>query len=149
MIPALLILTGAQIQALNIAFDEGSYYGIGKTFMAVVLVESSACVHTVGDDGRSWGCSQLQVYTARQTCSCNVSAKRLRTDKQSNLRIGAQFLSRCFNQFWPDTRRSIYCYNAGIPAASKASASQIKISHYVDRVLKAEKQLAQVKVDTN
>lgn len=137
MIPAAalaLILTAHQIAALNQACMEGNYYGICKYEMAILLVESSACVRLVGDDGQSIGCGQLQIQTARQTCGCKVSAKRLQRDRAYNIRISAQFLSRCFNQFWPDRARAIYCYSAGIPKASHASAYQVKNSKYVARV---------------
>lgn len=114
--------------------------------MAVILVESSACVHNVGDDGKSLGPAQIQIFTARQTCGCEISRDRLRTDRNYNLKAGAAFLSRCINKFWPDYRRGLLCYNVGIPAASKAKASEVLKSRYVARVLSAEKMLEQVRV---
>ncbi len=142
-----LILTALQIHNLNTAYTEGSYYGLGKYEMAIILVESSACLRLVGDDGEALGCGQLQIQTARQTCGCKVSAKRLQRDRAYNIMVSAQFLSRCFNQFWPDRDRSIYCYSAGIPKASSASAYQVKNSKYVSRVHKALEQLKAIPVN--
>lgn len=143
-----LILTQAQVKCLNMAYNYGSAYELGRTFQAVVLVESSGCVNELGDDGRSVGPAQIQVYTAQLTCGCAVSKRILLQNKARNLSIGARFLAACFARFWPDKPRAILCYNVGIPAASKATASQILKSRYVARVLRAEKMLEQVRVDT-
>lgn len=147
MNPALLalILTQAQAGNLNLAYNIGSKYYVGKYEMAVVLVESSACMRLDGDDGKSVGCGQLQIQTAAKVCGCIPDAKRLREDKRYNLRISGRFLAECFNRFWPDKRRSLYCYNAGIPAASKATDSSVAKSKYVARVLKALSELAHVR----
>lgn len=141
-----LILTQAQVKCLNMAYNYGSAYELGRTFQAVVLVESSGCVNELGDDGRSLGPAQIQVYTAGKVCGCTPDEKRLREDQRYNLRLGGRFLAECFNRFWPDKRRSLYCYNVGIPAASKANASEVLKSRYVARVLRAEKMLEQVRV---
>lgn len=145
---AALFLTVAQTQCLNMAYNYGEIYGLGKTFRAVVLVESSGCVNELGDDGRSVGPAQIQVYTAQQTCGCGVTAKALGTDDNYNLQLGAKFLSRCFNQFWPDRKRALYCYSAGIPQASKATASQVNNSKYVRKVERSLMQLKAIPVDT-
>lgn len=147
MNPALLalILTQAQAGNLNLAYNIGSKYYVGKYEMAVILVESSACMRLDGDDGASLGCGQLQIQTAEKTCGCEVTRERLLHDKAWNIGISARFLSQCFANFWPDKRRALYCYNAGIPAASKATDSQVTHSRYVARVLKALSELAHVR----
>lgn len=143
-----LILSNAQVTCLNLSYNYGEPYGLGKTFRAVVLVESSGCLHESGDKGKSVGASQIQVYTARQTCACDVDEEQLRGSRTLNLSIGAKFLARCFNQFWPDRNRALYCYSAGIPAASKATARQVMRSRYVKKVLEAEHALEQLPKDT-
>ena len=141
-----LVLTAAQIHWLNVAYDEGAKYGIPRYTQAVVLAESSACLHLRGDDGRSWGCGQLQVQTARSVCGCKFTARVLENENGSNLRLTAQYLSACFKRFWPDKERALYCYNAGIPSASKASARQVRQSRYVKRVEMFVKQLQKIPV---
>lgn len=140
-----LILTASQARCLSIAYNYGSIYGIPRTYMAVILVESSACVHNLGDDGKSLGPAQIQILTARQTCGCEVSRDRLRTDRNYNLKAGAAFLSRCINKFWPDYRRGLLCYNVGIPAASKATDSAVRNSRYVHKIESAVRALEGVK----
>lgn len=130
-----LVLSASQIHWLNVAYDEGSYYGLQRYTQAIILVESSACLHKRGDDGRSFGCGQLQVATARLVCKCTVSANQLRSDSELNIRISTAYLNECFIRFWPDRGRAILCYNIGIPNATKASASQVSKSRYVKRVL--------------
>lgn len=143
-----LVLTAYQVNALNIAYNEGQKYGIPTYTQAIILTESSACLHKRGDDGKSWGCGQLQVETARTICKCKITANALFKESDSNIRISAQFLSECFNSFWPDTRRSLYCYQRGIPKAARASDSQVKHSKYVARVLYWVRRLREIKVDT-
>jgi hypothetical protein len=143
-----LVLTAQQVKALNQAYNEGSLYGIGRYTQAVILTESSACMHKTGDDGNSFGCGQLQVATARKVCRCKVTAKQLIRDDKTNMRITAQFLSECFHQFYPDTSRALVCYNSGAPAASKATANQVRQSRYVRKVKAYLRQLQQIPVDT-
>lgn len=150
MNPALLalILTQAQANWLNVAYNEGSKYGIPRYTQAIILVESSACLQRRGDDGRSLGCGQLQIATARKYCKCSISVERLVRDERANIHISAAFLSACFERFWPDKRRSIFCFNRGIPAASKATDYQVTHSRYVYKVESAVRALEGVKVDT-
>lgn len=143
-----LLLSQAQVASLNMAYTYGEHYGLAKTFQAVVLVESSGCLHESGDKGASLGCSQIQVYTARQTCGCEVTERDLLDNREWNLSIGAKFLSRCFDKFWPDRNRAIYCFNRGIPAASKATNREVNKSQYVQKVLRAESQLESLRKDT-
>ena len=147
MNPALLalILTQAQANWLTIAYDEGQKYGIPRYTQAIILVESSACLHRDGDDHKSLGCGQLQLGTARQVCRCNIGTATLRTDNVRNIRITARFLSECFERFFPDKRRAEFCFNRGIPAASKATANQVKHSRYVHKVESAVRALEGVK----
>jgi len=141
-----LILTASQLHWLNVAYDEGQKYGLPHYTQAIILVESSACIHKTGDDGRSFGCGQLQVSTARKVCKCNISMERLIRSNGANIRVTAQFLNECFTSFWPDRARAIYCYNAGIPQAHKASDYQVKHSKYVAKVLWWLKRVQEVKV---
>lgn len=143
-----LCLSAAQVFNLNMAYNEGSYYGIGRTFQAVVLVESSACLHKRGDDNTSLGCSQLKLDTARKVCRCNISKRALLGSNATNLRIGAQYLANCFNQFWPDEQRALICYNEGPYRAAKASVNQVSKSQYVAKVKSYLKLLQQLPLDT-
>lgn len=142
-----LILTVSQVKCLNLAYIYGEPYGLGRTFKSVVLVESSGCVNESGDDGRSIGPAQIQMGTASKVCGCIPDAARLQTDKEYNLRLGAQFLASCFNKFWPDKRRATLCYNVGPFVAAKASSSQVKNSRYVRKVLEAERALENMRQD--
>lgn len=148
MTALLLSLHLSVIQAhwLNVAYDEGNKYGLPKYTQAIILVESSACLHRRGDDGRSLGCGQLQVATARKVCHCKIEQRTLLQENQRNISISAEFLSECFASFWPDRNRAIFCFNRGIPAASKAMDSQVTHSRYVARVLKALGELQKVRV---
>lgn len=129
-----LCLSAAQMHWAIFSYNIGSEYGLGKYTTAIILTESSACQQNIGDDGESWGCGQLQVATAQRTCKCSISSATLLQDPRRNIEITAAFLSECFQNFWPDKDRSIYCFNRGIPQASKASANQIAGSSYVKRV---------------
>lgn len=151
MLPALLLastlFTPQQVTALNQAYAEGSLYGIGKTFMAVVMVESSACINVRGDDGTSWGCGQLKVATARTICRCRITPRRLVSDKYKNLQISAQFLANCFQRFYPDSARATICYNIGEPKAATLTNSEVAHSKYVARVKAWLKILKAIPVD--
>ncbi len=129
-----LVLTALQIHNLNIAYDEGMKYGIPKYTQAIILTESSACIHKVGDDGRSLGCGQLQVATARKVCRCIIGPKELARNDERNIQIGAQYLSQCFLKFWPDRDRAILCYNLGPYKAATLTNSEVAHSKYVARV---------------
>jgi hypothetical protein len=143
-----LVLTASQVMALNQAYMEGSLYGLGRYFQAVVLVESSACAQKLGDDGRSLGCSQLSVSTAQTICNCSVSRRLLLDDDRTNLRIGAKFLASCFQRFYPDKQRSTICYNLGPFKAATLTDYQVKHSRYVAKVKAYLRQLQQIPVDT-
>jgi Transglycosylase SLT domain len=143
---ALLILTASQVTALNQAYSEGSLYGIGRYFQAVILVESSACIHKLGDDRTSLGCSQLKLSTARKVCRCKLGPSRLTNQNQLNLRIGAQFLADCFARFYPNIPRALICYNAGEPKAATLTDSEIAQSKYVAKVKAYLRQLQQIPV---
>lgn len=151
MIPAAalgLILSAAQAHWLTVAYNEGSKYGLPKYTQAIILVESSACIHRRGDDNTSLGCGQLKLSTARKVCGCKVTASTLEYSNRINLRLAARFVSQCFVRFWPDIDRATLCYNIGIPAASKASANQVQRSRYVRKVKAFLRQLQQIPVDT-
>lgn len=140
-----LILAASQVRALNVAYEEGSPYGLGRYLQAVVLVESSACLHKSGDDHKSHGCGQLKVATAQKICRCRISARALESEDGTNLRISAAYLAECFRRF-RDPARALLAYNAGIPSASKASARQVRQSRYVKRVEMFVKQLQKIPV---
>lgn len=151
MNPALLALILTQVQAnwLNVAYNEGSKYGIPRYTQAIILVESSACLQRRGDDNTSLGCGQLKLDTARRVCGCKVTAAALISDEHQNISIAARYLDQCFERFFPDKRRSIFCFNAGIPAASKATNSAIAKSRYVKKVEAAIKLLSGVKLNND
>lgn len=147
-----VFLSAHQLAALNIAYNEGQKYGIPIYTQAIILTESSACLHKRGDDGKSWGCGQLQVATARTVCRCNFNSRILEKENGTNIRISAAFLSECFNKFYSeqyqDLYRAILCYNIGFPAAAKATNSQVKHSKYVARVLYWVRRLHEIRLDT-
>lgn len=147
MNPALLalILTQAQANWLTVAYDEGSKYGLPKYTQAIILVESSACLHRSGDDHKSLGCGQLQLSTARKTCRCKINSSILEKDNGRNIKITAHFLSDCFVRFWPDRNRAILCYNVGPFVAAKLTNRAVAKSRYVARVLKDLSELAHVR----
>lgn len=143
-----LVLNKSQVHWLNEAKSEGDLYGLGTYFQAIILVESSACLHKRGDDGRSFGCSQLSIATAHKICRCKPGPKRLANENNFNLRIGAQFLVQCFNRFWPDRQRATVCFNRGEPKAAALTSSQVKSDKYVAKVHYYLKLLKAVPKDT-
>lgn len=144
-----LVLTALQIHNLNIAYSEGEKYGLPKYTQAIVLTESSACLHRSGDDHKSLGCGQLQLSTARETCNCTINSRVLEKDNRRNIQISAHYLSDCFVRFWPDRDRALLAYNIGIPKASQATNYQVKHSKYVARVLAWLKVLKDIPVQND
>lgn len=140
-----LYLSAAQVHWLNVAYDEGQKYGLPHYTQAIILVESSACLHKRGDDGRSLGCGQLQINTADKMCGCKLGPTRLATENVLNIKLTARFLSACFERFWPDKNRAISCYNVGPFVAAKLTNRSVAKSRYVARVLKALSELAHVR----
>lgn len=144
-----LVLTAHQLAALNIAYNEGQKYGIPIYTQAIILTESSACVHRRGDDNKSLGCGQVQLSTARKTCHCTINPRVLEKDNRRNIKITAHFISDCFIRFWPDRDRALLCYNVGPFKAETFTPSKVKHSKYVARVLYWVRRLHEIRTDND
>lgn len=141
-----IVLTAYQVNALNIAYNEGQKYGIPIYIQAIILTESSACLHRRGDDGNSFGCGQLQIRTAKTICRCKITRDSLTNNNSANIRISAAFLNQCFLRFWPDRNRALLCYNLGTFKAATLTNHQVTKSKYVARVLYWVRRLHEIKV---
>lgn len=144
-----IVLTAYQVNALNIAYNEGQKYGIPIYTQAIILTESSACLYKRGDDGKSWGCGQLQIATAQMVCKCRFNSRILEKENGTNIRLTAAYLARCFAAFPRNYQRAVLAYNKGIPAAANASDSQVKHSKYVARVLYWVRRLHEIRTDND
>ena len=102
-------LSPYQHESLVAACNAGAKHGLCEQTMAVVMAESSGCVEMVGDDGTSFGCGQLQVWTAREI-KPGVTAKQLTRNRALNLSLTAANLARCRDRFRGEGRMFV-CYN--------------------------------------
>ncbi len=104
--------------ALNwavLACQAGQPYAQCRTMVAVVSVESSGCRDLVGDDGKSFGCSQVSVKAAREV-GYKGRISVLAQNRKVNMDVGAARLNWCMNQMG-SYRQGILCYNAGADGA--------------------------------
>ena len=122
--------------ALNwavLACQAGQPYAQCRTMVAVVSVESSGCRDLVGDDGKSFGCSQVSVAAARQV-GYKGRISVLAQNRWINMQTGAAYLSYCMGVMG-DWRSGIACYNMGPVIAKTLTPEKIRCYPYVLKVL--------------
>lgn len=126
-------LTPPQREALVEARAIGARYRVPSLILAIIWQESSFCAHRIGDDGKSFGCGQVQLGTARKITGHRVRVHRLIHDRAFNLELTARYLSACIEEF--GIERGIYCYNGGPVRAARASWHAVTHDRYVRGVL--------------
>lgn len=119
-------LTPSQLAARSYALRVG-----GRTLAAIIAQESSYCRDKLGDDGRSLGCGQLQLRTAR--LFTDATRRRLIHDDRYNIALAARYLQHCIF-LMGSWRRGVYCYNHGPQAARRATWEVLLSDAYVRAV---------------
>ncbi len=127
-------LTPLQLSAIHEARTIGARYRVADLLVAVIWQESSFCAHRLGDDGRSFGCGQVQLRTARLMAGHAVNARELIRNRTLNLELAARYLSHCIERF--GIERGLYCYNHGDQRAAQASRRAVARDAYVRAVLR-------------
>lgn len=126
-------LTPLQIEAIKEARAIGAHYRVPDLLVAVIWQESSFCAQRLGDDGKSFGCGQVQLKTAKRMAGHYISAHQLIHDRRLNLEIAARYLHYCIERF--EIERGLYCFNHGDGAAARATARAVRDDSYVEKVL--------------
>lgn len=127
------LLVAAALHWAVLACQAGKPYGECRTMVAIVSVESSGCRDLVGDDGKSFGCSQVSVAAARQV-GYKGRISVLAQNPRINIQVGAAYLSYCMEQMG-EWRSALVCYNAGVNTAKTLSQHNIRCYPYVLKVL--------------
>lgn len=127
------LLVAAALNWAVLACQAGQPYGECRTMVAIVSVESSGCRDLVGDDGKSFGCSQVSVAAARQV-GYKGRISVLAQNPRINVQVGAAYLSYCMEQMG-EWRAAVACYNMGPVIAKTITPDKIRCYPYVLRVL--------------
>lgn len=137
-----LFLTGAQIQAFNIAYSEGEKIGYPLTVSALIWQESSFCARTHHKDSGT-GCGAIHLDTAKVVEGKYVSRAQLQ-DTRYNIHFTAKYFAYCLHRMgsW---RKAVGCFHYGYPVASKKT--DIENDPYVLSVAAKVKQLMSMRQD--
>lgn len=127
------LLVAAALHWAVLACQAGKPYGECRTMVAIVSVESSGCRDLVGDDGKSFGCSQVSVAAARQV-GYKGRISVLAQNPRINIQVGAAYLSYCMEQMG-EWRSAVACYNMGPVIAKTLTPEKIRCYPYVLKVL--------------
>jgi hypothetical protein len=127
------LLVAAALHWAVLACQAGKPNGDCRTMVAIVSVESSGCRDLVGDDGKSFGCSQVSVAAAREV-GYKGRISVLAQNPRINVEVGAAYLSYCMNVM-EDWRSGVACYNMGPVNAKTLTPEKIRCYPYVLKVL--------------
>lgn len=141
---ALPTLDTAQKHALVEAYRAGNHYGIGLLFAAVVMQESTACMHAGTSSAHAYGCAQIRESAVIAVTGAPLPAWELLdpTMQDENMAIGARYLDLCLQRFgYP---AGIGCYYVGPDAGAKLGRKRLSRLPYTKAVLANMKMLEQL-----
>lgn len=105
-----IALSPYQRGILHYAYMEGVMTDTGMVLPAVLMAESSLCIHLHSSyDPYGWGCGQLHV----KSVGSKYTKARLLRDRALNIRLTASLIKECFKKYGYESDRGISCYNTG------------------------------------